>query len=309
MNQTDTHWIERKVYLNAEMYGTVDFAAIIDDGEHLHVVDLKYGVGVQVFADTMQGKYYAAAILQELDLDTFRKLKYVTVTICQPRINNTNSETFKVKEICAAYDELMAGRKKVEKQDRHFAKGNFEKMQFKVGTWCGFCKAKRQCRAMHDYIIRKGPMKLAWLEFAKGQPVGTRRDDFVFDKIGLLTKEELADYFVWCDLAVRTGNAVKDRLTSHAAKGEKIPGLKLVKGRRSRKWKDDKEAEKFLRESKVLPFAPPKLLSVAQADEALDVPGYLIDESLTKPSLVVESDARPEMLPEKADLSGFDEFL
>lgn len=126
-----SRWVE-------EGFGTSD-AILIADGT-MHVIDYKHGLGVLVSAeDNPQMKCYALGALELFDgiydIDT------VSMTIYQPRRQNIS--TFEVSK-----DDLYRWADEVLKPTAELAfagDGNFL-----CGEWCGFCKAKNECRARAD---------------------------------------------------------------------------------------------------------------------------------------------------------------
>lgn len=291
----DRVWIEAKVECTnyiPDGFGTVDFAVL--KGDVLHVIDLKYGKGVQVDADTPQAKYYAVALI-----DTFiLKPKKVIVTIVQPRLDHISTQKFSFKEIMDFAETLRAASAEVDRMDERFKKK--KTLVFKPGSHCGFCKARRQCRALYSYIVSHGPLATEGFTAMKTIPTGAKRDEWVNDKVNLLTDEELADYFVWADLAVRTSNAIKGMATSRAASGQQYDGLKLVAGRTSRDWLDVKAAKEALKKSGVSEdqLYQKKFVTVSQAERILGKKiddDALVEKRPGKPALVTESDRRKEI--------------
>ena len=305
-SQASEYWIEQRVHIKEDMFGTVDFAALLEEATVLHLVDLKYGKGVPVYPDTPQAKYYAIGILEELNLEIVKKLKRIRVTIFQPRINNTRTEDFTIKELIKFRKVLLEGGDRCDRSEEALLRGDFESVELNPGSHCGFCKARYRCRALYDFVTTKGPMKDSWLGFAKAHHSAVKRNQYITEQIGLLSKEELEEYSVWCDLATRTGYAVKDKLTSLAAGGEEFKTLKLVAGRSSRDWKDIKEAKKYLKETNVEMYKE-VFISVAQAEKQTDIPGELIEKSYGKPVLVPIDDKREAIA--ETDKSNVDELF
>ena len=65
------------------VWGTADCAA--KDGLDLHIVDLKYGMGVPVAPNTAQLKIYALSSIHTFwPVDRFRE---IYLTVVQPRLN------------------------------------------------------------------------------------------------------------------------------------------------------------------------------------------------------------------------------
>lgn len=79
-----------------DQFGTSD--AVVVFPKLLKVGDLKYGRGVQVFAEeNEQGMLYALGALDEFDL--LGDIEQVEITIYQPRLNHTDSWTCSVEHL------------------------------------------------------------------------------------------------------------------------------------------------------------------------------------------------------------------
>jgi hypothetical protein len=133
--------IEAKVRLAGTSYvwGTADCAA--RDGTVLHIVDLKYGMGVPVSPDSAQLKIYALAAM-----DTFwpeRKINEAILTIVQPRLNPV-PQTFYLDTAALHYwarASLMPAVHRIETNDQ----------SEKVGPYCRWCVRKPVCKSFETY--------------------------------------------------------------------------------------------------------------------------------------------------------------
>lgn len=123
-----SRWVEQG-------FGTSD-AIIISDGT-LRVIDYKHGLGVLVEADNNpQMMCYALGALELFD--AIYDIDNVAMTVYQPRRQNIS--TFEMSK-----DDLYRWAEEVLKPTAELAfagDGNFL-----CGEWCGFCKAKHECRA------------------------------------------------------------------------------------------------------------------------------------------------------------------
>ena len=143
-----SRWVE-------EGFGTAD-CIIIADGT-LRICDYKHGLGVLVSAeDNPQMKCYALGALELFD-DIY-DIDTVSMTIYQPRRQNIS--TFEISK-----DDLYAWADEVLKPTAELAfagDGNFL-----CGEWCGFCKAKHECRARAEanLTLAKYDFKLPTEEF------------------------------------------------------------------------------------------------------------------------------------------------
>ena len=262
-----SRWVE-------EGFGTSD-AILIADGT-MHVIDYKHGLGVLVSAeDNPQMKCYALGALELFDgiydIDT------VSMTIYQPRRQNIS--TFEVSK-----DDLYRWADEVLKPTAELAfagDGNFL-----CGEWCGFCKAKNECRARAD-----ANLELALYDF-KLPP--------------LLTDEDIEDILSRVDALVSWASDIKEYALQQAISGKEWNGWKLVEGRSNRRYTNEAAVIQTVSNAGFDPYerkllgitAMQKLLGKSRFDELLTA---YIEKPQGKPTLVPESDKRPAMNTAKND--------
>lgn len=252
-------------------FGTGDCVIVADDT--LHIIDMKYGVGVLVSASGEDGtgnsqlKCYALGALDTFgDLYDIRRIK---LSIYQPRRENTDTFEMSVEELLKWADEVLSPRAKLAYE------GNGE---FSAGEHCRFCRIKATCRKRAAYSL-----ELAKYEFAEAPS---------------LTSEEIAAILPQIDTLVSWADDIKAYALERALSGTSYPGFKLVEGRSVRKYTDEAAvidvvvAEGFDPfEKKLLGItAMQKLLGKTKFDELLS---GLIEKPKGKPTLVPESDKRP----------------
>ena len=130
-----SRWVEQG-------FGTAD-CIIIADGT-LRIIDYKHGLGVLVSADeNPQMQCYALGALELFD--GIYDIDQVSMTIYQPRRQNIS--TFEISK-----DALYRWADEVLKPTAELAfagDGNFL-----CGEWCGFCKAKNECRARAEANLK-----------------------------------------------------------------------------------------------------------------------------------------------------------
>ena len=255
-------------------YGTAD-CIIIADGT-LQIIDYKHGLGVLVSAEeNPQMQCYALGALELFD-DIY-DIDSVRMTIYQPRRDNVS--TYKISK-----DELYRWADEVLKPtaDLAFAgDGNFL-----CGEWCGFCKAKHDCRARAD-----ANMELARYDF-KLPP--------------LLTDEEVEEILSRVDDFVAWASDIKDYALQQAISGKEWNGWKLVEGRSNRKYTNETAVAGAVTDAGFDPYerkvlgvtAMQKLLGKSRFEEIL---AAYIEKPQGKPTLVPESDKRPAMNTAKND--------
>jgi hypothetical protein len=259
-----TEWV-------ADGFGTADVQIVADDT--LHIIDLKYGKGVTVAAEeNKQMMLYGLGALRAND--AFWDIREVKMTIYQPRVGNVSS--FKMRKsslIHWAINELKP------KAERAYA-GEGE---FAAGDHCMFCKAKAVCRT---YAERQ--LEIAKYEFKDGN---------------LLSEHEVADILSRAaEFKNWLGKVEEHALVEAVDNGVRWPGFKLVEGRSNRVYADpDKVAEKLT--SSGIPeetIYEKKMLGITAMEKAItkktfsELLGDLVIKPQGKPTLVPESDKRPE---------------
>ena len=255
-------------------YGTAD-CIIIADGT-LQIIDYKHGLGVLVSAEeNPQMQCYALGALELFD-DIY-DIDSVRMTIYQPRRDNVSTYEITKDELYRWADEVLKPT-----ADLAFAgDGNFL-----CGEWCGFCKAKHDCRARAD-----ANMELA-------------RHDFKLPP--LLTDEEVEEIISRVDDLVAWAADIKDYALQQAISGKEWNGWKLVEGRSNRKYTSETAVAGAVTDAGFDPYerkvlgvtAMQKLLGKSRFEELL---AAYIEKPQGKPTLVPESDKRPAMHTAKSD--------
>jgi len=255
-------------------FGTAD-CIIIADGT-LQICDYKHGLGVLVSAEkNPQLQCYA---LGALDLfDGIYDIDTVCMTIYQPRRDNISTYVLSKDELYRWADDVLKPT-----ADLAFAgDGNFL-----CGEWCGFCKAKHDCRARAD----------ANLELAR----------YDFKLPPLLTDEEVEEILTRVDDLVAWATDIKEYALQQAISGKEWNGWKLVEGRSNRKYTNETAVANTVSSAGFDPYdhkvlgvtAMQKLLGKSRFDELL---AAYIERPQGKPTLVPESDKRPVMNTAKND--------
>lgn len=254
-------------------FGTCDCIII---GDHaMHVIDFKYGKGVPVDAKgNPQLRLYALGAMNRYEM--LYDIKEVTMTIYQPRLDSVTTETMSVEDLYTWAEQIV----RPAAQLAFAGKG-----EFKPGEHCRFCKAKATCKA-------RAEENLALVAYK-------------FMDADLLSDDEIVDVLGRVDELVRWSKDVKEfALTQAVAHGKKWPGMKLVAGKGSRAYTNEAEVKDTLEmlydEDQ---YAPRQLLSVAQLEKALGKKAFaslkgFVESRPGKPTLVPESDKRPELTGE-----------
>lgn len=262
---------EQKVDLSAwipEGFGTTDVAIV--GGKTLHIIDLKFGKGVPVFAEgNPQLRLYALGTLAMLDV--IYDIDDVKMTIYQPRLENVSSARISAED-------LKTWGEKVVKPAALLALT--DDAPFAAGNWCQFCPAKQQCRARAESFLK--------LE--------------EYRRKTLLSNEEIGELLGEVEGLTKWAEDLRDGALTRALEGDSFPGWKVVEGRSNRKYKGSEEDIVKQCESagydKALLFES-KLLTVTSMEKMMgkkqfaEVLGGFIEKPQGKPTLAPESDKRP----------------
>ncbi|HBR09345.1 MAG TPA: DUF2800 domain-containing protein, partial [Clostridiales bacterium] len=201
----------------------------------------------------------------------------VRMTIYQPRRDNVSTYKLSKDELYRWADEVLGPTAELA-----FAgDGNFL-----CGEWCGFCKAKHDCRARAEANL------------------ALARYDFKLPP--LLTDEEVEDILSRADGLVSWAADIKEYALRQALSGKKWNGWKLVEGRSNRRYTNETAVASTVEsigfdpyEHKVLGVtAMQKLLGKSRFEELL---APYIEKPQGKPTLVRSSDKRPEWNTAKND--------
>lgn len=250
-------------------FGTAD--CLIMGGDTLHVIDFKYGKGVEVSAEeNPQMKLYALGAYEELKL--FYVIENVVLTIIQPRLDNISEYKLKIEDLLKWGSEVVK-----PKADLAFAGLG----DATPGEYCRFCRVKGSCKARADKNLKAV------------KKVKEATNLLANTELGALLVEA-ADVTTW----------IKDlqaEALDRALQGESIPGWKVVEGRSNRvitdvdalfsKLQENEVEEALLYKRQPLTLTElEKLVGKAKFTELAS--GY-VEKPKGAPTLVVETDKRP----------------
>lgn len=208
-------FIERKVDITdyaPGSFGSVD--VILETYHTIHIIDLKYGAGVRVSADhNEQMMLYALGALKAAESQNITNIR---MTIAQVRLDHY--DTFEMSK-----SDLLDWAEKVLKPAGKAAIRGVGKQV--IGSWCGFCPVKAQCRAQRDAILA---------DFDEKPEPLLLSDEEVVDLIG-----KIDTYKSWIE-------SVNKYVYDRAIQGHKWEGYKLVAGRSSRVITDEAKVRQEL---------------------------------------------------------------
>lgn len=251
-------------------FGTGDFLLVAD--KELNVVDFKYGRGVAVYADhNPQMMLYALGALNLFDC--LYDIEQVTMTIFQPRLSSISTWTISAEELYKWAEEVLKPKAELA------AKGEGE---FISGSWCRFCKARNTCRARAE----------SFLELAKME----------FQPPALLSDEEVAEVMEKADELSKWASDVMAYAQAEAIEnGKHWNGYKLVEGRSTRRFTDEKKVEEAAKGAGYTDIYNKSLITLTAFEKLMgkDTFNEVLGSYVTKPAgkltLVPVSDKRPEV--------------
>ena len=251
-------------------FGTGD-CVLVADGT-LHIVDLKYGMGVLVDAEeNPQMKLYALGALRLFD--ALYDIREVSLTIYQPRRENISNWTTTVEELKTWAEDVLRERARLAFNGEG---------EYVPGSWCTFCRAAIKCRARAEEKLR-----LAQKEFKLPPLLSDDEIEAILEILPDLTKwaNEISEYAL--DAAVNHGRQWK--------------GFKVVEGRSVRKYKDEEAVAEAAKEAGFNDIYRQSLIPMTEMERLMgksrfeEVLGNLIYKPAGKPTLVPVSDRRPAM--------------
>lgn len=300
------HYVEQRVDFSCltpipNQSGTSDFIACTF--KRLVVTDLKYGKGVQVFAEAnTQGMLYALGAFYEHDwLYGFEEIE---IRICQPRLEHFDTWVVS-REVLLEFAEYVRERSRMA--------WDLNAPRIAGAKQCTFCRVKADCPAN-----AKMARDVTRLMFA---------DEFVLDASEVaelkeeirsggfeikppepakLSTDELAQVVKFRKAVEAWFKTVEIELYRRACAGIPVAGHKLVEGRSNREFIDEEAAIKVLVDYGVdeLDTYTVKTVSPTQAEDLLikaghkrkAIPLILTDKLVRKPSgkptLVLNTDKR-----------------
>lgn len=261
----------------SEGFGTGDLL-IVTEGT-LHIIDLKYGMGVAVSAvENPQMMLYA---LGALDLfDSLYDIKKIVMTIHQPRLEAVSTWEITVEDL------LKWAEADLRPKAELAINGDGE---FQPGAWCRFCRARKQCRARADSFI-----KLAQYEFKAP---------------ALLSKDEIIQVLAVAEDINKWATDIYSYASEEAINHGVIwPGFKLVEGRSNRKYTDEEAVIEVAKKAGYKDIYKNTLIGISEMEKLMgkknfeEILGSLVHKPKGKVTLVPASDKRKEVIIGSAEI-------
>lgn len=262
--------VEQRVDVSSyvvDCFGTADM--VIASPDKLQIIDLKLGKGVPVYAEeNTQLMIYALGVLDEVE--PIFDIENVELTIHQPRLQNVSTWEVSVTELKQWAEEILKPRG---------AMALLGEGEFVAGEHCRFCKAKNQCRARANEMLR-----LAELEF-KAAP--------------LLSEDEIAEVLSKADeLAKWAADIYAYAQEKAISEGKEWTGYKLVRGKTNRKYTDENYVKEAAMAAGYKDIFKTSLIGITEMEKLMgkkkfnEILGDLIYKPEGKLTLVCETDKR-----------------
>lgn len=218
-------------------YGTSDHIACIAGGKNpdypestIVVTDLKYGLGVKVFAEgNKQAVKYALGAWKEYNW--LYGFKRVVIRIAQPRLDH-----FDVWEL--SVEELLEWGAEAKRLLTRVFEPNPPMVASEKG--CKFCKVAARCASTPGWALYEERKAYVAMQFddLTGEPTA---------KFDAIPEKDLMKAYAATALYDIAGKAVAKEVFRRAAKGEPVGRLKVVAKYTDRTWRDEEAAKSFMR--------------------------------------------------------------
>lgn len=258
-------------------FGTADAIAIDEKNKTLHVIDLKFGQGVAVYAQgNTQAQLYALGAYDMLS--HIYEIDFITMHIHQPRITNVTDWTITVDELLE-FGDFVKQRAEIALSDNP----PFNPIE----KACMWCAAKSTCGALAQKTFDVVTADFSIVNDPKLLPIES------------LTPERVAQIIDNLPLIESWIKSVKDH-AYNLANANQLKGYKLVAGRGSRKWNADDDAIKSALTALNVNPIKQELISVAQAEKLISKENKssfsnLYETLAGNPTLAKSDDKRPAL--------------
>lgn len=250
-------------------FGTGDCVIVAEPT--LQVIDLKYGMGVEVspVENPLLMLYGLGALAA---FDALYGIEEVALSIFQPRRANVATWTISPQDLIAW------GENTVKPIADLAARGEGA---YAAGSWCQFCRIAPTCRARAE-----SNLALAKHEFA---PPAELSIDEVTDVLA-----KIPELKAWA-------SNVEAWALAKAQAGTEIPGFKVVAGRSIRKYADEAAVAEAAKAAGYSDIWDKRLIGITAMERLMgkkvftETLGDLVVKPEGKPTLVPESDKRPAL--------------
>lgn len=237
-------YVEKQFHLkhiHPLLFGTADVVIVQPFGK-IKVIDFKYGAGVAVdVIENSQLLYYGLGASHGEDFGE------ITLVVAQPRIEGSEWQEWETTpEYMIEFSKTLKAKAiATEKKDA----------PLNPGEWCRWCNAASICPA-----LQKKALLAAQTDFAEeGEPK--------LPEIKRMTEEQMVRVIQYKKTLNSWIDAVEETMFLKLMSGQKVPGLKLVRGKSKREWNDEAALKVALGDQVKNIMTQPKLMTPAQAEK------------------------------------------
>jgi hypothetical protein len=220
------------VFGRDDLGGTVDLQIV--GGEVLEVVDLKDGMSPVSANDNIQLIIYGLLSLSKHMLAGQMNLKTIRLTIIQPKLRFTGAEgisytEYSLKELLEWLPKIIDAAKATDDPNAPTVPGE---------TQCKWCPARGSCMALLEKAMGENGISLDPIDMT---------DEVVKVDPTVLSNDRLRSLIQAIPLIETLIEAAEEEALRRFENGDKIEGLKVIRGRGSRTWAypGDEIAEKL----------------------------------------------------------------
>lgn len=311
--------------------GTSDVVIIADRGDELQVHDLKFGMGVKVYAsetevieraslhtdgDKIIGHvehgnsqllmYASGAFAKFAPLGDFKRIRIV---IHQPRLGHLSEWDCSVAELQAFEEKARSAAKTamIAFNNRSNWMGKSTAYLVPGDAQCRWCRAKATCPALAAQVVSTVTADVLDFDDLTAVPLAKRIEvESVDPKAGHVTNAILATFMPALDLIEQWCSAVRGKIESELLAGRDVPGYKIVAGKKgNRAWSDADAVEEALKKMRLKKeeMYDFKLISPTTAEKLLKATPKrwatieaLIKQADGKPHVTEVTDKRPALV-------------
>jgi hypothetical protein len=274
-------------------FGTSDHVAVVrefdpfcDEAYVCHIVDFKYGEGVQVWAEKEpQLMLYALGFMLDYGW-LYPQIDRFVLHISQPRLNHIDRWEISREDLLAWAETVVRVRGALA------VAGEGE---FKAGPWCQFCRARFTC----------GPRFVQIMSDIAGYPLTLEEAlEFKMPDISRLSNEDIDKILHRLpELKMLMADA-KAHAVSEIRQGRPVGGWKFVPGRSDRQFTERPEAVAEILEVPATElYDPPSFMSPAKVEKTVGKKKFklwewlLVRKTQGAPTLAPEFDRREAITP------------
>ncbi len=253
--------------------GTSDAVVLNKSTNTIEVHDAKFGYHKVTADGNKQGLLYLAGAMHHFDI--YHEWTHGKFAIHQPKVDHYDERTYTRAEI----EEFVAWIRPIAKRVMEMYEGTRPIVLTPGPVQCQWCKIRGSCSARSKAVLDDFPIE------GDAPEVPTLSDD---ELAGFLRHVEYVEG--WCA-------DIRKEARDRALAGTKVPGFKLIQGKKGRRyWKDKAEAEAAL--ALALPpdviYEPRELVSPAVLEKVMKK-----DFETVKP-FVGQDDGALQLVPESA---------